>query len=141
MQNFRKQYATNSSIILVEKAVTDLTGRATLFSSGGDAVSSLDESHKIKWEAGSNVKFSPVEVETISLSSLLADHLENVDFLTIDVESTNLFLFDRLTDVVFESVKLICIEHDGHSDHIKNRCNNFGFKQLLLNGENIILGK
>jgi hypothetical protein len=36
---------------------------------------------------------------------------------------------------------MICIEHDNHNNEIMNKLLGFGFKQILLNNENLIAVK
>ena len=43
-----------------------------------------------------------------------------IHFLNLDVESTNIELFNLIPDWFWERLKLLCIEHDGQFGHIAN---------------------
>ena len=139
-QSFINEYKNEPNITLVNKAVvTDDRKHITFYESGGDAVSSTKEEHKKKWEA-SGSKFNTIEVETINVKEI-ETQFPNIDFLSIDVESTNLEIFNAFSDVYLQNVKCICIEHDGHFLHISKRLTELGFNNLHINPENVILVK
>ncbi len=139
MKSFIDEYSNNSNITLVQKAITDKNGRVKFFESNGDAVSTLSDSHKALWSKF--VPFTQIEVDTLSMSDFLMEHLADTNFMSIDVEGTNLALFNLLTDEVFEKVSMLCIEHEGNHEYMTAKCSTFGFKPVLFNAENIILVK
>ncbi len=141
---FVKEYVGNNRIKLLNVAVGSEDKNVTFFNSNGDAISSTSIAHKEKWEAGYNVKFEEIQVRMVSMSCLLGTlkgfNLE-IDFLNLDVESTNIELFNLIPDWFWERLKMICIEHDNQQDYIINKLNPFGFNELHRNGENLILAK
>ena len=139
MPAFTNEYSNNSNITLIQKAITANSGIAKFFESNGDAVGTLSESHKHRWSTA--VTFTETEVETLAMSSFLEDYFAGTDFMSIDVEGTNLELFNLLPDSVLSQVKMLCIEHEGNHGYMIERCNKFGFRSLLWNAENIIFAK
>jgi hypothetical protein len=77
----------------------------------------------------------------MSMDSLLKGINTKIDFLNIDVESTNIELFDLVPDKIWEEIRMLCIEHEGKQKHIESKLKGFGFNTLLVNFENIILAK
>jgi FkbM family methyltransferase len=139
-KSFVNEYEGNPKISLINRAVvTDDRTHITFFESGGDAVSTSNEKHKTKWEL-SGSKFTTIEVPTISVKEIETLN-SSIDFLSLDVESTNLEIFSAFSDAFLNNLKCICIEHDGHISSITSRLSNLGFRVLSTNPENIILGK
>jgi FkbM family methyltransferase len=137
--NFIKEYENEPRITLINKAVvTDNSTSITFYESGGDAVSTSELSHKQKWE-NSGARFSPIQVETIKVSDI--ELFENIDFMSLDVESSNFQIFSAFSDLFLSKLKMVCIEHDGNSFEIRERLEKMGFKIICLNPENIIMAK
>lgn len=134
-------HANNPKISLVNSAIGLNRELLEFYDSMGDAVSSLDLAHKAKWEAGSGVKFKKFYLLTITLEDLFTKFGTGFEFLNLDVENTNLQLFLALPLERFHSLKVICVEHDGHIGQIVNKAAPFGFKQMAQNGENLILAR
>ena len=113
---------------------------------GGDAVSTSDEAHKDKWEQGSNLKFTPITVPQVHMSDFMDKYGKDVNFISIDTEATNMALFKAMPDWVWEQIDCLCIEHEQEVNpqnifDIQIKLQDFGFKTLYINAENIILGK
>lgn len=141
MQGLIDVYGKEPRIKLIEAAVTNSDGTIKFFMPNGDAIGTTDTSHKKKWEENAGVKYSEIEVKTISMQNLLKEHGEDIDFINIDVEGTNMSLFYLIPDDFFRRLKMICIEHDYQNKIIEQKLTAFGFKTLLLNGENLIMAK
>lgn len=141
MANIKAVYANEPRIQLLQVAITHEDGYTKFYESGGDAVGTTEVQHKEKWEKGSNVQFSEIQVQTMSMAKLIALYGADVDFINIDVESNNLMLFNLLPNDFLHRLKMICIEHDGYHQSIIQKLTSFGFKQLLLNNENLIMVK
>jgi FkbM family methyltransferase len=141
-KSFVNEYEGNPRISLINRAVvTDERTHITFFESGGDAVSTSSEEHKLKWEL-SGSKFNAIEVPTISVSEVEKLFSANrIDFLSLDVESTNIEIFNAFSDTFLFNLSCICIEHDSQTDIITNRLSKLGYRILILNPENIILAK
>jgi len=140
-ENFVKEYAEDGSIVMLNYAVSDTDGVLKFYESNGDAVSTTDDSHKAKWENGSNVKFNEVSVPAMGMQRLVDVYGSDVDFLSLDTESTNLKLFNLLPDFFLRRLKGICIEHDSHQVQMMEKLSQYGFKQHHVNNENLVAFK
>jgi FkbM family methyltransferase len=139
-EKFRIEYENNPKIELIEAAIGNFDGLGNFYDSQGDAISSTDLSHKIRWEQGNNVVYKELEVKFISVETLLKN-IKEVDFLNLDVESTNIEIFNLIPDYFWRRLKMLCIEHDNQYNYIEEKLKIFGFKNILFNGENLILAK
>lgn len=138
-KSFVKEYGNEARITLIDKAVvTDDRVEITFFESGGDAVSTSNQQHMAKWQS-SGSKFNTIQVQTINTKEI--EQFNDIDFLSLDVESTNLEIFNSFSNEFLQNIKCICIEHDGYFVTIANRLEQLGFKIISTNAENIILGK
>jgi FkbM family methyltransferase len=136
-KNFVAEYQNVDRITLINKAVvTDDRVEVAFYESNGDAVSTTNDNHKSKWE-NSGAKYNLIKVQAISIKEI--EKFNDIDFLSLDVESSNIELFSAFSDEFLSSLKMICIEHDSMIDLIKSRLT--GFNELHRNGENIILVK
>lgn len=136
-----QQYQGQRRVVLEQVAISKEYGQAEFFDSGGDAISSLCEKHKEKWEAGHDCKFESVTVETVPLSDIFDRHGFDFNFINLDVESLNLEIFDQMPFEKLDQLKLFCVEHDGHDVDMLARLNKFGFELVSVNGENLIVGR
>lgn len=141
MKEFEKEYENEPRIKLVQAAITDNDGVIEFFESNGDAIGTTDISHKEKWEKGYSVNYNKITVKSISMDTFLKEHGQDVDFINIDVESTNWQLFNLIPDWFFNRLKMICIEHDGKNIEMENKLKSFGFRKILFNAENLIMVK
>lgn len=116
------------------------TGGEIDFYACDDAVSTTDIKHRDKWQAA-GVPYTKIKVMQVNVIDFMNQYCKGIDFLSIDVESTNIQLFRAIPDFVFEQIKLLCIEHDGNQAEIEGRLVRFDFKTIHINAENIILGK
>lgn len=135
----------DSAIFMINAALGIEDKKVIFYDSKGDAISSTSIEHKEKWEAGYNVKYDEIEVQMISINTLFNEikrlGFDGIDFLNLDVESTNIELFNLIPDWFWERLKMICIEHDGQMDYIISKLQPFSFSELHRNGENLIMAK
>lgn len=111
------------------------------YSSGGDAVSTSDLSHKKKWEGG-GVKFNKITVPQMHIESFLEQHGKGTNFISIDTEATNMAIFNAIPDWFLDQVELFCIEHDNATEIIIDRLSRHGLTKIFtVNAENIIIGR
>lgn len=112
------------------------------YDSMGDAVSTTNIQHKEKWETGYGSVFEKTKVQMITFDKLfyMGVH-DKIDFLNLDVESTNIELLNLIPDWFWVDLKMLCIEHDNQQDYIIGKLQPFGFKELHRNGENLIIAK
>jgi FkbM family methyltransferase len=131
--------------MLVNCAISTESKLLNFYDSGGDAISSFDLDHVKKWEAGYQCKFTPYFIKTITIQELFSITGPDIDFINLDVEGLNFELFNRIHYHYLmqhlPNLRLICVEHDGKYEEIESVMKPLGFKKLLFNGENIILGR
>lgn len=132
-----KNYEGNKDIECLDYAVATKSGKLEFFESE-DLLSTLNEKHLSKWN---NVKFDKISVNCITPDELFDKYGYDFDMINIDVESTNIDLFNIIDFSKFKNLKLLCIEHDGHYNHMAKIMVALGFRQILLNAENIIFVK
>lgn len=114
---------------------------ATFYESNGDAISSTSPEHVEKWKKGWKCTFEEIKVPMMSMKTLLDNYGGGVEFLNLDVESTNITLFNLIDDDFWRQLKILCIEHDGEQAYIIKKLTPFGFRELHRNGENLIMVK
>ena len=142
---FPKLLATHSAnprITLVLAAISPAQSQLVKwYDSQGDAVSTTVLPHKIKWEQGSAVRFQEFYRYTVPLTALCVEFGYNFEFINIDVEATNFALFTSLPWKMLDHTKVICVEHDNHVSEMATYASVYGFKQISLNAENLILAR
>lgn len=62
--------------------------------------------------------------------------IKQFDFITIDAEGMD---WQILQQIPLDNVKCLCVEYGKHLNDIVKYCK--GFRKLLVNGENVILGR
>lgn len=138
-QSFIKEYKNENRIELMNCAITPtVSGKINFYESNGDAVSTSNLEHKEKWEKN-GVPYKLLKVEALSTKDLEVKLKEKVNFLSLDVEATNISIFNSFSDEFLLGLDMLCIEHDNDIDIIVNRM--LGFKIIHQNGENLILAK
>lgn len=138
-ESLLREYENTENITLIKKAVIveENVEEITFYDYNGDAISTTNFQHTLKWHE----KFNETKVKTISLNKLLEQYGNLCDFINIDVELTNYELFSNLPDWFLNRISLICIEHDNRYEDIEKTLERFNFIRLLLNSENIIMGR
>jgi FkbM family methyltransferase len=114
---------------------------SVFYCSLNNAVSSLLESHKDKWQEKNNTVYSPYYLTPIPLSSVFSAFGYEFDLINIDIEgcSADLFLnmpLDKLT-----STSCFCIEHDRRINEITTYAEPFGYTLKERIVENVVLTK
>lgn len=130
----------NKNITLLNVGLAESSGQYDFYESDGDAISTTVLAHKQKWETA-GVNYNLIKVDMMAVSEFEKLYCENTDFLSIDVESSNLQIFSLFSDTFLSSIKMLCIEHDNHLDIIRTRMANLGFTEVTYNPENIIFQK
>lgn len=134
-----KLHGNNPAVTLVNCAVGVDDDWLEFYDSGGDALSSSSQDHVAKWTTMANVKFTKYKLQTVSFNRLLSTFGYDFDFINLDVEALNWQLFQGLPLENLKQLKVICVEHDGKYEAIKQLTMPYGFGVVSLNGENIIL--
>jgi FkbM family methyltransferase len=133
-------YRDNDKIDLVNVAVMPDTERILelwpLYDAGGDAISTLSEEHKKKWEKDRN--YRKTFIQPVHMSAIEKVFGYEFEFINIDVEGMN---FDVAMGMTFEKTQMLCIEHDGDKYRTQQLCDVWGFEVVYRNGENVLLAR
>lgn len=136
-----KRHGDNPKVKIVQAAITAEQESPTVFyDSGGDAISTFSHLHRARWES-SGSKFKPFHVFPVTVDQLFDTFGYDFDFISLDVEGTNWALFNALPFAQLKKLRLICVEYDLHSARMLELIEPYGFKQIAVNGENLILGR
>jgi len=133
MQN----YKGNSNVILVNAAMSyNGAGLIDFADSLGDAVSTTSVTHEELWNKVRS--FQHIYVNTITIREILRVFGEHYDFISLDVEGTNIEML-KTFPLELMNPSLICVEHEGRFQEVLEYCK--GYEEIYRNGENIILKK
>lgn len=124
-------------VTLVNCAVTaGPAGFETFYDSMGDAISGYDPTHLIKWNG--HLSWRPMIIQTVNIKQLLSHVGMDYDFVTIDVEGTNLEILMAMPWGDMPKVQMVCVEYDNKAPQMTDYMAQFGFFLVHRNGENLI---
>ena len=132
-----KNHAEHTNVALINCAIALKRELVQFYDSNGDAVGTISESHRQLWSSA--VKFRPIAISTITWDDLFLFTGREIQFLNLDVEGLNMQLFKNLDLNKLPALKAMCIEHETNFDIILKKTKPLGFKEVMRNGENIIL--
>lgn len=135
----KKLYESNDKIQTLEYAVSDITGEIDFYDSGGDLVSSIDEDHVKLWTDGSNCTFTKLKVNSLTVHNLFEKVGYDFEFINLDVEATNINIFEQFPLAKLNNLKMLCIEFDRQEDKILRLAEPYGFSLLHKTAENVLL--
>ncbi len=135
----QRLYQDNLDVKCLELAITDTSGEVDFYDSGGDLVSSVDLGHVQLWQEKGGCRFKKIKVASQTMFHLLEIIGYDFDFISLDVEGTNLsilkqFPFDRL-----KQTKMLCVEFESELGFILKLVKPFGFGLLHHTAENLLL--
>ena len=127
-----------NQVQLVNAAVAINSSVVPFWSSNGDAVSTLDTAHRDLWSEaiGGMRKYF---IKTMALTELF-NAFGPAEFISLDVEGTNLELFKALP-FHWNELSLIVAEHEGNIDEMCQIAAPFGFAKIHTTSENLILAR
>lgn len=136
---FDQEYASDSGIVFLPVCVGAESGTATFYDAGGDATSSLIAAETAKWTETYGTKFTPIEVEIVTVAELLRRvPYKRFDFINIDTEGNVLEIVKQFN---FRALgcKVVCLEWNGgdealYTQHLAAQ----GYHEIHRNGENMI---
>lgn len=135
----KKRHGNKKNIKILEYAVGLETKEVKFYDSKGDAVSSCNKQHKIKWEKGSKVKFKEVTVSMLSLDDLFKKIDFDFDFINIDIEGNSVEVFENMPFKKLINVKMFCVEYDDELQKVTEIGRENGFESIYAKNGNIIL--
>jgi len=134
-----KLHENNSKIEIIPAAVSNVTGSIDFYDCGGDMVSSINKGHVELWEKKGNVTFDKIQVNSYTIVDLFEKVGYDFDYISLDVEGTNLDIFKQFPFAKLTKTKLMCIEFDHEEEKVLNLAKPFGFKELHRTAENLLL--
>lgn len=141
-------YRENNKVNIIQTIVTkeEQNDLISFWEVPFSAVSSTIKDHTKKYYPNNQDfenKSKEIFLTSLSINKLLKfvlDRDKKIDFLSIDVEGYSADLALSI-DLDINLPQCICIEHDSKHEKIKEHFRNFGYKQQLFNGENLIITK
>lgn len=122
-------------VTLINAAITPKNCLMDFYDAGGDAVGSMDPGQVKKWNlTGRKFLVHPIP------ASILFKSFGHAEFISLDVEGMNAILFQHLP-WQWPTLKMVCVEHDGHEEEMQAAVEPFGFHRIHRTGENLILAK
>jgi FkbM family methyltransferase len=136
---FEEEYQSDPSIVLLPVCVGESNGIATLWDSGGDAISSLNVEETKKWTEAYGTKFTPIEVEILTVAELLHRcPYRKFDFVNIDTEG-NVWEIVRQFDFQALACTVVCLEWNGRDAELYlKHLGDQGYREIHRNHENLI---
>ncbi len=132
-----RDYWNDPRITLVNAAITGGTAGFMPFYQCDDAVSTLDEEHRKKWESAAPM--TPTHIFVVPYDRLIGAFPGPYDFINIDVEgSRNLEVF-RAALAYDTGTRMYCVEYDAHLDEVLELASSKGFEEQYRTVENLIL--
>lgn len=139
IQRFIEEYKTNPHIKIVQSLVGSVNGLVTFYDSINDGISTTDKNHMLRWSM-SGSPFREIITPIITFDTLAQVLPIGLDFINIDVEGQSADLA-TLIDYNKYSTKVVCVEHDGRIDYLKNHFSSIGFEIHFTNHTNAIFTK
>lgn len=139
LKNLRDAYERDPAIQILPFAIAEHSAVMTLHDSGGDAISSLVVEHAQAWERQHGCKFTPVEVQALSVADMLKKlKYRHYHFISIDCEGMDLHIFQNLNFTELET-RMVCVEWNGnHAGEFDSHARMHGMSMIYKNAENRI---
>lgn len=129
------------SIMLLNAAVGTSDSWVYFYDSGGDAVSSSDTNHVLRWSNNAGIKFTKFFLRTVSIHALFRDFGTAFDFINLDVESMNWRIFSEMPWDKLSRVSIVCVEFDSQAQQMIELMAKHGFTLVHRTSENLIFGR
>lgn len=129
-----KLHGGQDKLKLINAAVSTNRGLLKFYNSA-DAVSTAIESNREKWK--NDATFTEMYVGQITPDDVL-NQFGGFSFVNIDTEgnSTDLLFRFNISNML---PKVVCVEHDGRFDEIRDYLSPFGYVEKYFDGNNIIM--
>jgi len=135
-ESLQKNYKS-FPVKLINKALSNKTGKILLYDAGGCGASTTEEKLKNQWVSGGCCKFTEVHTPCISSEDLLKEVGKFHNFVNIDTEWTSQ---ENLFNLISAGLKfnLLCVEHDDKPDEIVSNLP-IGIREHYRNNVNVII--
>ncbi len=104
-----------------------------------DAVSTTDAETLEKWKHAGGY-YGKIWASQITLEHIFGQFGGGFEFVNIDTEGTSVDVFKRLMELG-QRPQCVCVEHDGRIVELFQHAESAGYRQLHLNGTNMVLGR
>lgn len=129
---------SGSNCEILPVAIGTTNGKMEFFSGGTDMIGTLSTEHVKLWS--SHVNFTRKLVDVITISELEKRVGTKFDFINIDVEGTNLEVFNQFDWNIWKP-KCVCVEYESHKDYMTNVMVNAGYELVYVSSENLVFNK
>lgn len=121
LSNLTHRYGSNEKVKIVNKAVSDVTGKLTFhYHPDNSTISAFDKSH-ITQHLPEN-EIIAIEVDTIRLDEYCeSENINNIDLVKIDIEGAEYSILHSLDNKFFDKVDNLLIEiHENRNNEVRN---------------------
>lgn len=140
--NILKEYQNNKNVEIMSAAITEQEEKIlNCYLTENDAVSTVFENHKNKWEASyaglyKYNNFCINSTNCLTLSNYIKTKTNNVDIISIDVEGNS----GKIAKTMVEYLPANCyiVEHDNEIDELISKFKSLNYSYIMHNPENII---
>lgn len=125
--------------VLIEAAIGEHDGKATFYYSDDSQISTLNEEFTHQWKRGGS-KYREVQVNCMTVQTLLNKVGFEFDFLTIDAEGSDFNILKQFSAFGFCGAKMICIECSGQERaEIRKYLDGKGLKFYHQTDQNLLM--
>ena len=135
-----KAYSEWKDVDLINAAVVPAPPASLIrFHATADAVSTSDEIVRERW-AKAGGYYGAYWAQTITVPDLAGQFGVEFDFINIDTEGSSVDVFGAVIRAGFRP-KCFCVEHDDRIAESNRFASSAGYRQVLLNGTNVLYAR
>lgn len=135
-----KEYANWPGIQLVNAPVSPTEDwQSVLMHATADAVSTTSEAVRALW-AKQGGYYGSFYTPQISVANLVAQFGIDFEFVNVDTEGSSVDVFGALMRAGARP-KCVCVEHDERVQEANRYASSCGYRQVLLNGTNVLYAR
>lgn len=135
-----KEYEPWKGVELINAAVVPAHPAGLIrFHATADAVSTSDEVVRERW-AKAGGYYGSYWAHTIAVGDLIAQFGANWDFINVDTEGSSVDVFAAIIRAGCRP-RCMCVEHDDRVQESNRYASSAGYRQVLLNGTNVLYAR
>jgi len=140
-RDLKERYKDSSEIEVLQIAIVigNQSGTVDFYDSRGDMISSVDPAHVKLWQNKANVAYDKIQVCGVTVSDLFEMIGHNFDFISLDVEGTNVDIIKEFPFAQLTKTTMICVEFDHQERLIMELVKPYGYTLLHKTAENLLL--
>ncbi len=131
-------YGSNPKIDILKTAIADVNGEIDFYDSNGDMISTVDPAHVEKWKEKAGATYNIVKVESMTPTALFERVGYDFNFISLDVEGTNLDIFKQIPFACLTKTKMICVEFDYKEVQMTEIVEQYKFRLYHKTAENLL---